>query len=439
MNLEQMIAAAKKAIEEGKLEEAKKLTASIKALKDLEAITGTAEADNELETLRSEVKSLREWKDKLEKEPPVNSAGTAIKSVEDEADKAKAGKPWKSLGEQLISIKNAYTHPHAMDLRLKPEGQKAIAGMNEGTGSEGGFLIQQDFSSEIMQLAHDQSVFAQRARQIPIGANANGLKMNAIDETSRANGSRFGGIRGYWLAEGAPFTGSMPKMRQMEWNLKKMGMLMYMTDELLQDSTALGAVMQMGASEEAAFMVDDSIFRGTGAGQLQGIMNAVAKIAVAAEAGQTTAEILVENVFKMWSRMWAKSRMNAAWYINQDIEPALFGMTFPVGTGGQPVYLPPGGVNQSPYATLMGRPVIPTEFNSTLGVEGDIAFFDLKQYLMVDKGGLQQASSIHVQFLTDQTAFRWIYRVDGQSLWHQALTPYQGTNTLSPFITLASR
>lgn len=437
MNLAQMIAAAKKAIEDGNLEEAKRLTASIKALKELESIAGTAETPAEVETLRAEVKSLQAFKARIEAEPPTNNNGVVV--VEDEADKAKRLNAWKSLGDQLLGIKNAYLMPHAMDIRLKSEGQKAVMGANEGQSSEGGFLLQQDFSSEIMKHAHEQAVIMNRVRRVPIGPNSNGLKMNAVDETSRANGSRFGGIRGYWLAEAMTKISSQPKFRQMEWTLHKLGVLMYATDELLQDTTALGSIMEQGASEEVSFLVDDSIFNGTGVGMPVGIMNSPAKIAITPEAGQVATELLPENVFKMWSRMWGRSRLNALWFINQDLEPAMFGMKFPVGTGGQPVYLPPGGLSASPYATLMGRPVIPTEFNSTLGTEGDIMFVDPNQYLMIDKGGLQYATSIHVQFITDQTAFRWVYRVDGKSLWSSPLTPYKGTTTLTPFVTLGTR
>jgi HK97 family phage major capsid protein len=107
--------------------------------------------------------------------------------------------------------------------------------------------------------------------------------------------------------------------------------------------------------------------------------------------------------------------------------------------GGTPVYMPPGGLSAAPYGTLMGRPVIPVEQCSTLGTVGDIVLADMSQYLLIDKGGIQSAVSMHVQFANDETVLRFVYRVDGQSLWSDDLTPYQGTNTVSPFVALASR
>jgi hypothetical protein len=58
---------------------------------------------------------------------------------------------------------------------------------------------------------------------------------------------------------------------------------------------------------------------------------------------------------------------------------------------------------------------------------------------MIDKGGIQAAESMHVQFLTDQMAYRWTYRLDGQPAWRTTLTPANGSATLAPFVTLATR
>ena len=127
------------------------------------------------------------------------------------------------------------------------------------------------------------------------------------------------------------------------------------------------------------------------------------------------------------------------WFINQDIEPQLFTMGLIVGTGGAPVYLPPGGLSASPYGTLFGRPAVPIEQCSTLGTVGDIILADMSQYVAAEKGGMQTAASIHVRFLYDESCFRFTLRVDGQPMWNTALTPANGSNTLSPFVALATR
>ena len=56
----------------------------------------------------------------------------------------------------------------------------------------------------------------------------------------------------------------------------------------------------------------------------------------------------------------------------------------------------------------------------------------------IEKGGIESASSIHVQFLTDETTFRFVYRFDGGPMWSSTLTPFKGSNTQSPFVVLAA-
>lgn len=346
-------------------------------------------------------------------------------------------KRFANLGEQMIAIRTQTT-TGKIDPRLTEE-NRAILGMGETIPSDGGFLVQKDFSSELFTTAHDIGAVSSRTRRLPIGPNANGLKMNAIDETSRANGSRWGGVEAFWMDEGQTKTATKPKIRQMEWTLKKLIGLMYATDELLMDAVALSAVASQAFTEEFGFQMDDAWINGSGAGDPLGILNANALITVAKEGSQVNDTIVTRNILKMRSRMHPSSRANAVWFVHLDVEPQLHQLELDVGTGGIPVWMPAGGLSGAPFDTLFGRPVIPIEQCQTLGDKGDIYFADFSQYGVIDKGGIQAASSIHVQFLTDQMTFRWVLRTDGQSMWSSALTPKNGTTTTSPFVTLAAR
>lgn len=148
-----------------------------------------------------------------------------------------------------------------------------------------------------------------------------------------------------------------------------------------------------------------------------------------------TEKITVENIVKMWSRLWTRSIGSAFWYVNQEIQPLLYSLK----VGDRPVYIPAGGLSETPYATILGRPVVPLEQCPALGDVGDIILADLGQYMLIDKGGIDAASSIHVRFLFDECVFRFVYRCDGQPIWSKPITPYKGSATLSPFVTLAAR
>jgi len=345
---------------------------------------------------------------------------------------------FRSFGEQLMAIKQA-SRPGGggVDPRL----YNAATGLGESVPSDGGFLVQQDFSSEILADVMKTGQLYDKVRKVQISGNANSIKINGIDETSRAT-TRSGGILGYWLDEAADKQGSRPKFRKIELSLNKLCGLCYATDELLDDASALEGIIRSGFAGEFGFRLDDAIFNGTGAGQPLGILNAGCLVSVAKETGQAPDTVVTENIVNMYSRMFASSRPNAVWLINQNIEPQLYTMSLGVGTGGSAVYMPPGGLSGSPYGTLLGRPVIAIEQAATLGDAGDIVFADLGGgYIMAEKGGMKSDMSIHVAFVSDQSVFRFVMRVDGQPIRASALTPYKGgaTSTLSHFVALAAR
>jgi len=373
--------------------------------------------------------------DKLAAEPAANPMETEVKSRPAEV-KSKP-EPFANLGEQLDAIRRASTPGLSRDRRL--DSYKAISGMSETVPEDGGYLVQTDFATELLRLTHETGLLTSRVRRIPVGANANGLTINAVKETSRATGSRWGGVQVYWREEAGTVTAKQPEFRRMKLNLHSLMGLCYATDEVLADATALGSVIQQAFSEEFGFALDDAIIRGSGNGQPLGILTSPATVAVAKETGQVADTVVWENIVKMWARLWSRSRNNAAWYIHQDVLPQLATMAMTVGVGGVPVYLPATGAAGQPYSTLFGRPVIEIEQADTVGDLGDIMLLDLSQYLMIDKGGLEAAQSIHVRFLYGENTFRFILRTDGQPIWNSPMTLYNSNTTVSPFVLLAAR
>lgn len=342
---------------------------------------------------------------------------------------------FSSFGEQMAAVMRAGLPGGQTDPRLYN-----ATGLGETTPSDGGFLVQTDFSSELLQDVFQTGILAPRCRRVTISGNANSMKINGVDETSRAS-SRSGGIIGYWKDEAAQKTASQPKFRQIELNLKKLIGLCYATDELLADATALESFIKQAFVAEFGFLLDDAIINGTGAGQPLGILNSGCLVSVSAETGQTAATVVSENVINMYSRIFAQSRPNAIWLINQNIEPQLFTMSLAVGTGGVPIYMPAGGLSGQPYGTLFGRPVIAIEQAATLGTVGDIILADMNGYILAEKGGIESAMSIHTKFDYDESCFRFVMRIDGQPVRASTLTPYKGGSgaTQSHFIALATR
>lgn len=358
------------------------------------------------------------------------SMNGSVQVTRDEADV-----PFKSVGENLQAIAG-YVRDGRQAPRMKALhalNVKANLGSNETVPSQGQFLLEPTLVADFLKPVHEEGPFTSRVKPMPVSGNSNFGWINGVDETSRATGSRWGGVRGYWLSEGDTITASQPKFRRINWELHKLAVLQYASDELLADTGLLNSIIAQSAAEELSFMCNDAILRGSGAGQCLGILNSGAVIS----AVRTNAtNIDHDDILRMVARTNSRQFANSVWFANPDIAPEIDSLNFTAGSTGI----------LSPYVTyaadgvtmLRGRPVIYNEFSPTLGSVGDLLLADMTDYLFWEKGGVQAAASIHVQFLTDQTAFRFIFRCDGQPATYTARTRYQSTDTESPYIALAA-
>jgi len=403
-----------------------------------EEIVASNEKIDKIDSLEQELALEVRTQNTLDRTSRSESAPdkTPINTVIDKKKQEKRDR-FASDGEFYQAVMRAAIPGNAVDPRLST---RAATGMSEGVPSDGGFLVDQDMAAGILTNVWNDGPILPLINKITLSGNKNGIKLNGLDETARADGSRAGGIRAYWKSEAAAGTAGEPTFRQIELNLNKLFALAYSTDELLDDAQALAQMINNGFRAEIEFKLIDAIINGTGVGQPLGILNSGCMVTVGKESGQAADTIVYENVLKMWSRLMASSRPNSVWIINQDCEPQLHQMSLAIGTGGAPVYLPQGGISGAGYSTLFGRPVVPVEQCPTVGDTGDIMLCDFSKYMACDKGGIQNDVSMHVQFLTDQQLFRAIYRFDGQPTLGSAITPFSGSsNTLSHFVKLIER
>ena len=356
-------------------------------------------------------------------EPQVK-AGFDVEVTDDEADRALKGNPFKTSGDFFMAVKMAGLQPYNIDKRLLP---LKATGANEAIPSQGGFLVTPDIAAGITE--NMWGVGSVLSFFNPMNVSGNGMTINAVDEASRADGYRWGGVRGYWMNEAATKTASQPTFRQIDLKLKKVAALVYATDELLEDATALESWINMTVPSELRFLTEAAIVNGDGVGKPLGILQSAALLS----ATRTDAsQIDPYDIGRMWA-FRQPGLFDYIWLVNPSVWSELFNLVI----GNQAVYMPPGGMSGSPYGSILGRPVVETEYNPALGTLGDILLASPSQYALIAKGGVQAASSIHVQFVTDETAFRFVYRVDGQPIPETTITGYD-TQSYSPFVALAA-
>ena len=366
----------------------------------------------------------------------VPHAGAFITVTDNRAQDPLHG--FHNLGDFVQAVYQADRPGKAIDERLLIGGGLGAAAPgsfgNEAAGQDGGFLVPPQFSQQIFKLSLGEDSLLPLTDNVEVSGNSMAFPK---DETTPWGTN---GIRAYWQGEANAAIATKPVLGLSTLRLKKLMALVPTTDELLDDTNALSSYLPEKVALSIRWKTNESILFGTGNGVPVGCLNAGATVTVAKETGQTTQTLLPQNLAKMIARLPTGSFANAVWIVNNDVLPALFTLTL----GNYPIYLPTGlgvgGIQISPYGTLLGRPVFVSQHANTFSAQGDILLVDLKYYQTITKaGGMQTATSMHLYFDADLTAFRTTFRMDGQSKIVAPISPAKGSATMSPFIQLGAR
>lgn len=365
---------------------------------------------------------------------------TGMVAPEDKLIESKYG-GFKSMGHFFTDIVKADIPGGHKTEELKnwQDAVKKTAGyMEEGDLAQGGYTVPVEVKNAIMEKTLEDSIVRPRAYIQPMTTNRMEVPAD-VDADHSSN--YFGGITIYRAGEGAQKTAKNPTFRKIGLTLHKLTGLCYVSDELLSDSVvALESYLTRKFGQSIAFVEDDDFLNGTGVNMAAGAFSSAnpSLVTTTAVTGQGASTIIAENIMDMWAHMYPAGKNKAVWIANPDCTRQLMTMSLAVGTGGIPIWMPAGGLADRPYETLLGRPLIYSEKMQAIGTAGDIGLADFSQYMIGEKGGLQIASSIHIRFDYDETAFRFVLRYDGQSTWETYLTPKRGSTTLSPFVVLNS-
>lgn len=371
-----------------------------------------------------------------------NKPKTRIEPLLSHHDKSRAG--FSNFGDFSKAVRMGSIPGGEIDNRLLWDVRNApTTSGSESVGADGGFAVPPEFRQAIMETVLGEDSLAARCDNLTTSGNSITVPM---DETTPWQTS--GGVQSYWDGELDQQTQSKPALKQNTIRLDKLTALVPVSEELLEDAPALDSYLRAKAPQKMQFKLNLGIVQGNGVGQPLGILNSGALVSVAKVGSQVADTIVGLNIINMWARLYGPCRQNAVWLINQDIEPQLFTLmkqgkldTGAVDTGwGVPLYVPPGGLSGTPFGTLFGRPVIPTQACETLGDKGDIVLADLSKFMCVTKGsGIRTDVSMHLYFDYGALAYRFILRVAGHPWWTSSIAPRDGSNTLSCFVTLDAR
>lgn len=400
---------------EGKTEDVKSITDQMHGIND------------QIETFEELAKESQQNASPLEQKPQAHTA---------EETQNKAPTPFASLGEQLQAIRNVAEN-HTTDQRLA-QINDAVMGGTESKGADGGFAVQTDFAGTIIESAVMQSPLLQRLDRYTCSANANGVRWLAIDETDVTK-SVFGGVRAYWAAEGATVAASKPAFREVKMDLEKMMGIAYCTDELLQDAAFMTGFFGRAFSLATDRLLTEAVIDGDGAGKPKGLLKSSALVEVPKEKDQAAGQLVGKNIIRMQARTLTRNRSRYVWLMHPDLEEQLPELSIGSGDAARLLWMPEGGINNLDYQRVMGKPVLFEDNCAAVGSKGDIMLVDPMEYILLAKGNAKQEWSMHVQFLTDQMAFRIVWRCNGAPKRDTAVKLKNSTKLRSPYITLAAR
>ncbi|HWU68673.1 MAG TPA: phage major capsid protein [Stenotrophobium sp.] len=419
-----------------------KHVASMRAISDKAAAENRDLTDEESQAFDAERQAAERINASIEREQALieheRNAGVVVSDnarIEVGAPRSEQDprRGFASFGEFAQAVRGSSVRNGAVDERLVIGAAAPGAGTyaNEASGADGGFLIPPEFSTEIFTLSLEDDAFLPMTDNTEV--NGNGMVFPK-DETTPWGTD---GVRAYWQAEASQATATQPKLGTSAMRLHKLMALTPVTDELLEDARALESYLPGLVARSVRWKTNEAILFGDGAGKPLGAFSGNAAVVQAKESGQATKTVELANVLNMIARLPAGSFPKAVWLITPDALPALFGMTL----GNYPIYLPANaGAQNSPYGTLLGRPIIVTQHAAAFSSQGDISLVDLSWYRSITKaGGIKTATSMHLYFDADATAYRATFRVDGQPKITSAIAQAKGSNTLSPFIQLAAR
>jgi len=308
------------------------------------------------------------------------------------------------------------------------------------TSVAGEYIIPPDYVNSIMSVALEANPFFRMAQQFRTSGNA--LNVPYFKDKDHTSGNVFGGIVMYWVEEGEAPTASDLKLGGMNLRLHDLLGIIPVTNDFLEDSPMnVNTLINNRFGQALDFMMEDVFINGSGVGKPLGIVNSPAIVTAAKKTSQSADTIVSENLTQMVSHLPKSSRRNAIFIYGSDTYTPI--VNCKLGESDFPAFIPAGMLrNSQPIDTLLGRPAYESEhITAALGDEGDLLLVDPTQYAVLTKSGLTGKfdSSMHLYFDSNRTAFRIVFRIDGQPTWDTYVTPAQGTHYKSPIVKLAAR
>lgn len=294
-------------------------------------------------------------------------------------------------------------------MRVKAPSAGVYNALQIGTDSEGGFLVPDEFERTLVQALEEENIFRTLAKIIQTSSGDRKIPVVATKGSAS------------WIDEEGAFPESDDAFSQVSIGAYKLGTMIKVSDELLNDSVfdlesyiATEFARGIGAKEEEAF------FTGDGKGKPTGILAA----AGGAELGITTAgatAITADEVIDLFYSLKSPYRKNAVWVLNDATVKAIRKLK-----DNQGQYLWQPSLVAGTPDMILGRPVKTSAYMPVAAAGAKtIAFGDFGYYWIADRQGRSFKKLSELYAATGQVGFLGSQRVDGKLILSEAIKVMQ--------------
>ena len=281
--------------------------------------------------------------------------------------------------------------------------------LQEGTDSEGGYLVPDEFEHTLVQALNEENVIRNHARVITTSSGIHKIPVVA------AHGSAA------WMEEEDAYTASDETFGQVNLDAHKVGTLIKVSEELLQDSAfdlesyiREEFARRIGDKEEAAYLNGDGSHKPTG------ILNATGGAQVGITAASTTA-ITADEVIDLFYSLKAPYRKNAIWILNDATVKVIRKLKNGAGD-----YLWQPALKDGDVPTILGRPYFTSQFAPTIEAAAKVmAFGDFNYYWIGDRQGISFKRLNELYAGNGQVGFLASKRLDGKLVLPEAIKVLQ--------------
>lgn len=368
--------------------------------------TLSAEDDAAYSRMEQEITDLGKEVARMERQEALDAEMNrpVAKPITDKPMKAK--EPEEKPGRASDSYKKAFWAQLRNRSLVMPELRNAL---QEGTDSEGGYLVPDEFEHTLVQALSGQNVIRGLARVI---TTSNGLhKIPVVSSHGSAA----------WIEEENAYTESDEAFGQVSLDAHKVGTLIKVSEELLQDAAfdiesylASEFGRRIGDKEEDAFL------NGNGTHKPTGILNSTGGGTVGVTAAAAAA-ITADEMIDLYYSLKAPYRKNAVWILNDATVKAIRKLK-----KGDGEYLWQPAIRDGEVNTILGRPYYTSAYMPTLAASAKTVIFgDLGYYWIGDRQGISFKRLNELYAGTGQVGFLASKRLDGKTVLSEAIQVLQ--------------